>query len=136
MNIFRTPDYEQNYSPGKLFEKLRSLPGKVVALVVIKAVILYELLKKRDTPYGVKIAIIGVLGYLISPVDAIPDFLPGGFTDDIALMAGLVASLDYLINAELRNKAEAKASDLSGDDDDEEEEDADEELDGAGEDLV
>lgn len=35
---------------------------------------------------GHKTLLIGALIYLLSPVDVIPDFLPGGYADDISVM--------------------------------------------------
>jgi uncharacterized membrane protein YkvA (DUF1232 family) len=42
----------------------------------------------RDTPLGVKAALIGALAYFVLPFDVIPDVLPViGFTDDAAVLA-------------------------------------------------
>lgn len=114
MNIFRVPDYGNYFSTEKLFEKLRKLSGKVLALVLVRAFLLYELLRKHDTPLPVRAAIVATLGYLVCPFDAIPDVLPGGFTDDVALMAGLIASIDYLISDEVRCKAKERAASFPG----------------------
>ena len=36
---------------------------------------------------------IGALVYLLSPIDALPDFIPGGFSDDLSIMlTALVAT--------------------------------------------
>lgn len=41
----------------------------------------------KDIPYGTIIAVVGVLLYLLSPVDVIPDILPGvGLLDDAAVL--------------------------------------------------
>lgn len=116
MKIFTPPDYGHEYSAKKLFEKLKRLPGRVLSVVALKALLLYELLKEDATPVAVKAVIIATLGYLIMPLDAIPDPLPGGlgFTDDLALMTGLLASLNYLITSELKERAEARLSKLTG----------------------
>ena len=128
MNIFPTPDYGDNYSSGKLFDKLKKLPGRVIGLVLVKAFLLFGLLKKHDTPLPVKAAIVAVLGYLICPLDAVPDILgPYGYADDIALMAGLIASIDFLITSDMKRDAEARAASFTDDDEPDDDEDDEEE---------
>ena len=43
--------------------------------------------KYKKVPAGTVAAIIGTLLYVLSPVDFIPDFLPGGFVDDAGILA-------------------------------------------------
>ncbi len=107
-----TPDYEQHYSPEKLVDKLKNLSAKALAMVALKAFLLHELLKEGRVPLVVKVAIITTLGYVICPLDAIPDPLPGGYADDVALMVGLLASLNPLITAEINERAQEKVSGL------------------------
>ncbi len=46
------------------------------------------------TPTAVKAALVGALAYFVLPFDVIPDFLVGvGFTDDAAVLAGVVATM-------------------------------------------
>jgi uncharacterized membrane protein YkvA (DUF1232 family) len=43
----------------------------------------------RNTPNGVRAALLGTLAYFVLPFDFVPDLLPlAGFTDDAALLAG------------------------------------------------
>lgn len=109
MSLPTLPDYERHYSSEKLTMKLKDLSGRALRLIVLKACLLYELLKAKETPYAVRLSIIAVLGYLICPIDAIPDPLPGGFVDDIALMMGILASLNNLISREIKQCAEERA---------------------------
>jgi uncharacterized membrane protein YkvA (DUF1232 family) len=54
-----------------------------------------------------KTVIIGALGYLICPIDAIPDIIPGvGFTDDLAVMTLVVSQLYTYMNDDIRKKVE------------------------------
>jgi len=42
----------------------------------------------REIPYTSLVAIFGAIVYLVSPIDAIPDFIPiAGFTDDASVLA-------------------------------------------------
>lgn len=43
--------------------------------------------KYKQVPVGTIAAIVGTLLYVLSPVDLLPDFLPGGFVDDAGIMA-------------------------------------------------
>ena len=60
-----------------------------------------------------KTMIAAALVYLISPFDAIPDFLvPFGFTDDATVIATLLAALNLVVKPEHRAAAKAKAKEL------------------------
>ncbi len=43
--------------------------------------------KYKQIPVGTIAAIVGTLLYVLSPVDLLPDFLPGGFVDDAGIVA-------------------------------------------------
>ena len=106
--------YQTDYSPEKLWQKLKTLSGHTLTVVALKAIMLYELLKEEGIPITVKAAIIATLGYLICPVDVIPDVFPGGYVDDITLMIGLLARIDNLISPEVKERAGERLSDLKG----------------------
>jgi uncharacterized membrane protein YkvA (DUF1232 family) len=98
--------YRHHFSESGFFSKIRQLTGTLLEY----AFLLYLVMSKKDTPHGIRLVIIAALGYLICPFDAIPDFLPFGFTDDLAVLAALVASLDGYITAEMRQRAREKLS--------------------------
>ena len=63
---------------------------------------LYIASKDRRTKWWVKILIAAVLGYALSPIDLIPDFIPVlGYVDDIILppsrKAAVVIGITWLI---------------------------------------
>ncbi len=61
------------------------------------------------TPLAAKGLILGALAYFVMPVDAIPDIFAGiGFTDDAAVIAGLLATLGA--NIKRRHKDAALAA--------------------------
>ena len=62
------------------------------------ALTLYVLLKESDIPVWAKGSAIAALVYFISPIDAIPDFLPGGYVDDLAMMALLLGQLNVFVD--------------------------------------
>lgn len=86
-------DYSKHYSEESWSKKLAGLAGKASSSLTEKALTLYVILKSPETPNHARIMIIAALGYFICPVDAVPDFLPFGFADDIAVMAGVLMKL-------------------------------------------
>lgn len=60
----------------------------------------------RSTPSKVKVSIIGALAYLVLPMDVIPDVIVGlGFSDDITVLAAVLAMATTYIKPEHREKA-------------------------------
>ncbi len=67
-------------------------------------------------PKWAKTVIIGALGYLIFPLDAIPDFIPVlGLTDDLGVLAAVIATLELSIPPGAREKADEKMQEWFGD---------------------
>ena len=62
--------------------------------------------RRKDSPGWAKRIIIGTLGYVLTPIDAIPDLTPLiGYTDDLGVLGfGLEAIASY-INLDVRVKA-------------------------------
>ncbi len=91
----------------RIYEKFRgrwaeTVPGgrsgmaDFALLVPDLAVLLLRLLRDSRVPLGAKMVALGGLGYMLSPIDVLPDFLgPIGFLDDIIVIA---ASLSRLVN--------------------------------------
>ena len=60
-------------------------------------------------PLKTKLAIYGALGYFILPIDAIPDFLPLGFSDDAAALVPAFMLASAYITPEIEEMAKKKA---------------------------
>ena len=77
--------------------------------------LMWHSFRRRDTPIWAKRIIVGTIGYLIAPMDAIPDLSPLiGYTDDLEVLSfGLVAISSY-INDEVRFKARRRVKKLFG----------------------
>ena len=66
----------------------RALAGSALRLVPDLVRLVRSLIADRRTPLSSKLALGGLLLYLVSPIDLIPDFIPGlGSIDDIAVAA-------------------------------------------------
>jgi uncharacterized membrane protein YkvA (DUF1232 family) len=71
--------------------------------------------RRKDVPGWAKRIIIGALGYVLTPIDAIPDLTPViGYTDDLGVLSfGLVAIASY-INLDVRVAARRGVKSLFG----------------------
>ena len=100
--------YEGNYSDSGFWGKLAKFALKIGEPVVYNALLLFYLLKSQNCPVQQKALILGALGYLILPADLIPDFLPGGFTDDVAAITKVIEVVINNITPEIENQAREK----------------------------
>ncbi len=67
-------------------EKVRSYLKRAGLEVLSVAEAAYFTWQDPRTPRRARWALVSALIYLLSPIDAIPDMLPGGFTDDIGVL--------------------------------------------------
>ncbi len=59
-----------------------------------------------NTPFKVRLTLIGALAYFVLPIDVIPDALLGiGFADDLALLTYVLKTVHDSITAEHRLRA-------------------------------
>ncbi len=108
--------YASNYNEGDLFSTIKKYAKKIGGEVIYKALQLFYVLQKPNIPLKAKATIIGALGYLISPIDIIPDFIPVlGFSDDAAAVAVALAVVSAYIDEEVNAKAKAKFDSIFGD---------------------
>ena len=70
-------------------------------------------LKRKETPWTAKALAALTIGYALSPIDLIPDFIPVlGYLDDLILLPALVALTIRLIPAEVLASCRAEAEGL------------------------
>ena len=83
--------------------------------LVYYVLILYYVMKAPGTPLGVKAQIVGALGYVILPLDLIPDFIPvAGFSDDLGAVVYAVGLVSDHITPDIDRKAKDKVLDIFG----------------------
>lgn len=76
--------------------------------------ILFTSLFNKNTPKSMKTMIVVAFLYLISPVDFLPDLIPGlGLMDDAVLVPGILFTILQLLPSEVRAKSESQVSYLS-----------------------
>lgn len=56
----------------------------------------------REISYKNKTILVAALVYFLSPLDAVPDFLPGGFADDITVMLAALYATGKIGNKHLQ----------------------------------
>lgn len=96
--------YRKQYSEPKFWNKVKSLT-KVYQTLKEHAILLWLVLKEDDVPIAIKAAVIGALGYLISPIDAVPDILPFGLLDDGAVLSATLMLVESYTTESMRQKA-------------------------------
>jgi len=70
-------------------------------------------MKHRETPFFAKALAAAAVGYALSPIDLIPDFIPVlGLLDDIIIVPALIALAVKLIPADVFAQCREEAADL------------------------
>ena len=109
---FDTP----NFPERSLWNKIKSVAKKAGKEVIKLVLTLYYCSIDEDTPAWARATIIGALIYFISPIDAVPDFLPGGYVDDLAVLAAAAATVAAHIKPEHRARAQEWVDETFGPD--------------------
>ena len=99
-----TEKHGRHFTEDGFWKKVTRLPGKASCGLLRTAITLYVLLESPDVPILAKGTIVAVLGYFIWPLDALPDFLPGGYIDDLAAMTLALANLKVFTNDDIRER--------------------------------
>ena len=66
---------------------------------LIRLVVAYARGHYRDIPADSLVVVIAALVYVVSPADLIPDFVPGGFADDAAVIVWVVKAVRSELDA-------------------------------------
>ncbi|GHB34093.1 YkvA family protein [Salinicola rhizosphaerae] len=104
---FGTEAHQATYSDERFWRKLIRFGTKAGREVARKALQLYFVLKRPDVPVWAKSTIIGALGYFISPLDAVPDFIAGiGYTDDASVLAAALVAVSIYIDEDVKRRTD------------------------------
>ena len=92
-----------NVSVGQAFRFIGRYFNRMGQQVAYSALLMGHSYKSKTSPIFARRIVLGALGYMISPFDAIPDLTPIlGFTDDLGVLTfGLVTIASY-INDDVR----------------------------------
>ena len=103
--------YANKFSQTDFVEKIASIAKRAGAKLVYAALILYYTLQSDKISTANKAMIIGALGYMISPLDVIPDAIPiAGLTDDLAVLLFVLKKVWTDIDPEIQQKAKDRLS--------------------------
>lgn len=116
---FGKPDFRshlpEEFTVGRFWEVARKVSKRGGRKLLTGTFTLYYCLMDSKTPAWAKSVIIGALGYLIFPMDFIPDAILGaGFTDDWGVILGALSSVVAHVTEEHRVKASAMSDRFLG----------------------
>ncbi len=101
--------YSGKFSAADFTEKIAKIAKRAGAKLVYAALILYYTLQSGKVSKTDKAIIIGALGYMISPLDVIPDAIPiAGLTDDLAVLVFVLRKVWVNVEPEVKTKAEER----------------------------
>ena len=101
--------YANKFSQSEFAEKIARIAKRAGAKLVYAALILYYTLQSDKVSKADKAIIIGALGYMISPLDVIPDAIPiAGLTDDLAVLLYVLKKVWTGIDPEIVAQAKSK----------------------------
>jgi uncharacterized membrane protein YkvA (DUF1232 family) len=113
---YNAENYRGRYSQDKFWEKVRRYAKTAGKNVVETALQLYYAAESPQTPAGAKGVIYGALAYFISPIDIIPDLLPGiGYTDDLTVLLAAIGIVAANISPEIKEQARTKVNEWFAD---------------------
>jgi len=105
MRIMRLRYWRKLVSKVNLKERAKKLKREVPAV--------YLALKDKETPLVAKIIAAVTVGYALSPIDLIPDFIPVlGYLDDIIILPAMIALTIKLIPTSVWERCCKEAEDM------------------------
>ena len=101
--------YKDKYTNRKFVDKISRIAKRAGVKLVYAALVLFYTLESDKVSVKDKAVIIGALGYLISPLDVIPDAIPiAGLSDDLAVLIYVLHKVWGDVSEEVKAKAKAK----------------------------
>ena len=101
--------YSDKFSPKGFVDKISRVAKRAGAKLVYSALVLYYMLQSQNVTVKEKAIIIGALGYLISPLDVLPDAIPiVGLSDDLSVLVYVISKVwgdvpeDVKVNAQMK----------------------------------
>ena len=104
-------NYANKFSKKEFVEKIARIAKGAGAKLVYAALILYYTLQSDKVSATNKAMIIGALGYLISPLDVVPDAIPiAGLADDLGVLVFVLKKVWTDIDPDIQVKARKRLS--------------------------
>ena len=103
--------YANKFSQSDFVEKISRVAKRAGSKLVYAALILFYTLQSDKISVKEKAIILGALGYLISPLDVVPDAIPiVGLGDDLAVLVYVLKLVWTAIDPEVQERAKQKLS--------------------------
>lgn len=107
--------YAGIFTENRLLNKIKNNARQAGLKAIYSVLLLFYAYRRKETPLWARRIIIGVLGYFISPFDALPDLTPIiGYTDDIGVLSFGLVTIACFVNDEVRIKARKRLKDWFG----------------------
>ena len=104
-------NYSNKFSKRDFVEKIARIAKGAGAKLVYAALILYYTLQSDKVSATNKAMIIGALGYLISPLDVVPDAIPiAGLADDLGVLVFVLKKVWTDVDPDIQVKARQRLS--------------------------
>ncbi|MCI5817305.1 MAG: YkvA family protein [Prevotella sp.] len=111
MNLPDFMQYSGKFTNSDFVEKISKIAKRAGSKLVYAALILYYTLQSDKISVKDKAIIIGALGYLVSPLDVIPDAIPiAGLGDDLAVLIYVLNKVWGNVSEDIKAKAKDKLS--------------------------
>lgn len=111
MEITDLNKYKEKFTKNDFIEKIQRIAKRAGAKLVYAALILYYSIDSDKVSFKEKAIIIGALGYLITPLDIMPDAIPlAGLGDDLGVLIYVLQKVWSNIDEETKQKAKDKLS--------------------------
>ena len=104
--------YSDKFSAKGFVEKISRIAKRAGSKLVYAALVLFYTLQSKEVSYKDKAMIIGALGYLISPLDVLPDAIPiVGLSDDLSVLIFVINKIWGDVPEDVKGKAKEKLAD-------------------------
>ena len=104
--------YSDKFSSKGFVEKISRVAKRAGSKLVYVALVLFYTLQSKEVSVKDKAIIVGALGYLISPLDVIPDAIPiVGLSEDLTVLVYVISKVWGDVPEDVKANAKEKLSD-------------------------
>lgn len=108
--------YQDKFSEIKFWSVLSRYAKRIGLKSVYSVLLLFYAYRRKETPGWAKRIVLGTLGYLLAPIDMIPDLSPiVGLTDDVGILSFGLVTIASFVNDEVKGKAKGHLKKWFGD---------------------
>jgi len=101
--------YQKKFSVSRFWIFVKRKAGRTGQQIIYAALLLYYAYHRKETPRWAKMVIAGALGYLLAPIDGIPDMTPIiGYTDDLGVLSFALVTIAGYVNQDVKMEAKTR----------------------------